>query len=346
VVPHDEHAAEGWATATLPPEIHGPEDFVRLADPFRAELLAHCYRMLGSVQDAEDQVQETYLRAWRSYGDFEGRSSLRTWLHRIATNVCLTALDGRRRLPVPSGFPDSEGDDDGQAPWQASVAERPPAGSGVDPGLTDPAAVLVSREHRTGALTFAWRHLSPRQRAVLVLRDVLDWQATEIAALMGTSGAAVHSMVRRARAQLAQVPADAVDPAPDDATQRRLLEDYAAMFETGDVGSMVKLLTDGAVCELPGSSGTATGRAAIRRLFATCPALGDCRMVAVTVAGRPGFGIYRRHEDDGTYRAHGIDLLATSRSGITRIDVIEDRSLFSAFGLPKVHPGGPGTAAS
>ena len=346
MVPHDEHAAEGRPTATLPPEIHGPEDFVRLADPFRAELLAHCYRMLGSVQDAEDQVQETYLRAWRSYGDFEGRSSLRTWLHRIATNVCLTALDGRRRLPVPSGFPDSEGDDDGQAPWQAAVAERPAAGSSVDPDLTDPAAVLVSREHRTGALAVAWRLLSARQRAVLVLRDVLGWQATEIAALLGTSGAAVHSMVRRARTQLAQVPADAVDPAPDDASQRRLLEDYAAMFETGDVGSMVKLLTDGAVCELPGSSGTATGRAAIRRLFATCPALGDCRMVAVTVAGRPGFGIYRRHEDDGTYRAHGIDLLSTSRSGITRIEVIEDRSLFSAFGLPKVHPGGPSTAPS
>ncbi len=346
MVPHDDHTVEGWATATLTTlELPGPEDFVRLADPFRAELLAHCYRMLGSVQDAEDQVQETYLRAWRSYGDFEGRSSLRTWLHRIATNVCLTALDGRRKLPVPSGFPDSEGDDDdGSAPWPASVAERPPTGSGVDPGLTDPAEVLASREHRTGALTVAWRHLSPRQRAVLVLRDVLDWQATEIAALLGTSGAAVHSMVRRARTQLAQIPADAVDAEPEDATQRRLLEDYAAMFETGDIGAMVKLLTDGAVCELPGSSSIVTGREAIRQLLATCPALGDCRMVAVTVAGKPGFGIYRRHKDDGTYRAHGIDVLATSRSGITRIDVIEDRSLFSAFGLPKVHPGGLNTA--
>jgi RNA polymerase sigma-70 factor, ECF subfamily len=343
VVPHDERTTEGWTTATLTPELPGPEDFVRLADPFRAELLAHCYRMLGSVQDAEDQVQETYLRAWRSYGDFEGRSSLRTWLHRIATNVCLTALDGRRRLPVPSGFPDSESDD-GPAPWPASVAERPLAGSGVDPDLTDPAAVFASREHRTGALTVAWRHLSPRQRAVLVLRDVLDWQATEIAALLGTSGAAVHSMVRRARTQLAQVPSDAVDPEPDDATQRRLLEDYAAMFETGDIGAMVKLLTDGAVCKLPGSGGIVTGREAIRQLFATCPVLGDCRMVAVTVAGRPGFGIYRRHKADGTYRAHGIDVLATTRSGITRIDVIEDRSLFSAFGLPKVHPGGPNMA--
>ena len=340
MVPHDEHGAEGRATATLTtPEPSHPDDFARRADPFRAELLAHCYRMLGSVQDAEDQVQETYLRAWRAYADFEGRSSLRTWLHRIATNVCLTALDGRRRLPVPSGFPESEGDDDGPAPWPASVAEQGSARSGVEPELTDPAAVLASREHRTGALTVVWRRLTPQQRAVLVLRDVLGWQATEIAGLLGTSGAAVHSMVRRARTQLAQIPAGPAQPEPDDA-ERRLLEEYAATFETGDIGAMVNLLAEDAMCKIPGSGGVATGREAIRDLFTTCPALGDCRMVAVTVAGRPGFGIYRRNAD-GTYRAHGIDVLATSRSGLTRIDVIEDRSLFSAFGLPKVHPGGP-----
>jgi RNA polymerase sigma-70 factor (ECF subfamily) len=332
--------AEGSATAVLV----GAEDFARLADPFRAELLAHCYRMLGSVQDAEDQVQETYLRAWRSYGDFEGRSSLRTWLHRIATNVCLTALDGRRRLPVPSGFPESEGDDNGPAPWPEATGPAAAERRGVDPDLSDPAAVLSSREHRAGALGVVWRHLSPRQRAVLVLRDVLGWQATEIAGLLGTSGAAVHSMVRRAREQLAQAATDAAEPAPDDGVQQRLLDEYAAAFETGDLGTLVNLLTDDAAV-LPGTGSTVTGKDAILQLFRTCPALGEARMVPVTVAGRPGFGIYRR-DTEGRYRAHGIDVLATSRSGLTRIDVIEDRSLFSAFGLPKVHPGGPDPASA
>jgi RNA polymerase sigma-70 factor, ECF subfamily len=343
VVPHDERTTEGWTTATLTPELPGPEDFVRLADPFRAELLAHCYRMLGSVQDAEDQVQETYLRAWRSYHDFEGRSSLRTWLHRIATNVCLTALDGRRRLPVPSGFPESE-DDDGPAPWQEATAPAAAERRGVHPDLADPAAVLTSREHRAGALGVVWRHLSPRQRAVLVLRDVLGWQATEIAGLLGTSGAAVHSMVRRAREQLAQATEHPAEPAPDDGVRQRLLDEYAAAFETGDIGTLVNLLTDDATV-LPGTGSTVTGKDAILQLFRSCPALGEARMVPVTVAGRPGFGIYRR-DTEGRYRAHGIDVLATSRSGLIRIDVIEDRSLFSAFGLPKVHPGGPDAASA
>jgi RNA polymerase sigma-70 factor (ECF subfamily) len=329
----------GHATATLA----GPEEFARLADPFRAELLAHCYRMLGSVQDAEDQVQETYLRAWRSYGAFEGRASLRTWLHRIATNVCLTALDGRRRVPVPSGFPESDRDDGGPGPWQEAAAG---ARDGSDPDLTDPAAVLASREHRASALTVLWRHLSPRQRAVLVLRDVLGWQAIEIADLLGTSGAAVHSMVRRARAQLAQAPATVetgMPGMPNGTAERRLLDAYAAAFETGDIGAIVSLLADDAVCTQAVAGTVATGRAAILPLLARCPAFGECRMVPVTAGGRPGFGIYRRGED-GTYRAYMIDVLTVSRSGFKRIDVLEDRTLFATFGLPQVHPGGPDAA--
>jgi RNA polymerase sigma-70 factor, ECF subfamily len=320
----------------------GPEEFALLADPFRAELLAHCYRMLGSVQDAEDQVQETYLRAWRSYGDFEGRSSLRTWLHRIATNVCLTALDGRRRVPVPSGFPESDREDESPGPWREVAA---PAGAryGSDPDLTDPAAVLASREHRASALTVLWRHLSPRQRAVLVLRDVLDWQAIEIADLLGTSGAAVHSMVRRARAQLAQAPATVETGMPNGTAEHRFLEAYAAAFETGDIGTLVSLLAEDAVCTQTATGTVATGRAAILPLLAHCPAFGECRMVPVTAGGRPGFGIYRRGED-GTYRAYMIDVLTVARSGFKRIDVLEDRTLFATFGLPQVHPGGPDAA--
>jgi RNA polymerase sigma-70 factor (ECF subfamily) len=312
----------------------GPDEFTRRADPFRAELLAHCSRMLGSVQDAEDQVQETYLRAWRSYGDFEGRSSLRTWLYRIATNVCLTALDGRRRLPVPSGLPESERDD-GPAPWPDTAAELRAAD---DPDLADPAAVILSREQRAGALAVAWRHLSPRQWAVLVLRDVLGLQAVEIADLLGTSGAAVHSMVRRARAQLAQVSAADATAEPDGAGERRLLEAYAAAFETGDIGTLVGLLADDAVCTQTTTGTVATGPDEILPLLEHCPAFGECRLVPVVISGKPGFGIYRRG-GDGRYRAYMIDVLTVSSSGLKRVDVVEDRTLFAAFGLPQVHPG-------
>jgi RNA polymerase sigma-70 factor (ECF subfamily) len=316
-----------------------PGDFAQLADPFRAELLAHCYRMLGSVQDAEDQVQETYLRAWRAYGDFEGRSSLRTWLYRIATNVCLTALDGRRRQPVPSGFPDSEEDTE-ESSWPTSVGPAEP-----DPrDLADPAAVLTAREQRLRAMTVAWRHLEPRQRAVLILRDVLGWHATEIAELLGTSGSAVHSMVRRARAHLAHIDADPDAADPHDAASRRFLEGYAVAFETGEIGLLVDLLSADATCVRP-SGGTVTGREEVLRLIAQCPAVGECRMVAITVHEQPGFGIYRRTED-GEYRAYAIDVLATSRSGISHLEVIEDRSWFAAFGLPQVHPAGPDRTAA
>jgi RNA polymerase sigma-70 factor, ECF subfamily len=245
---------------------------------------------------------------------------------------------------VPSGFPESERKDDDPEHWPGSVAGQPSLRDGVNPELSNPAAVVASREHRMGALTVVWRHLSPRQRAVLVLRDVLAWQATEIADLLGTSGAAVHSMVRRARSQLAQVPTDAAALEPDDATERRLLEGYAAAFESGDIGALVNLLAEDTVCEHP-SSGTVMGRDAILPLLARCPAVGECRMVPITVNGRPGFGIYRRAAD-GEYRAYNIDVLTISRSGFKRIDVVEDRTLFATFGLPQVHAGGPDAASA
>ncbi|ONI92832.1 hypothetical protein ALI22I_01735 [Saccharothrix sp. ALI-22-I] len=319
----------------------GPEDFAKLADPFRAELLAHCYRMLGSVHDAEDQVQETFLRAWRSYGDFEGRSSLRTWLYRIATNVCLNALESRRRLPVPSGFPESDRDQDGGAQWPAGGPQeqrtvRETAAEAAE--LTDPAVIVATREHRKRALVVVWERLSPRQRAVLILRDVLSWQANEIADLLGTSGAAVHSMLRRARAQLAQAPAVADAAEPDDVTLRGFLAEYAAAFETGDITALVYLLTEDAVCQRRPSDTVLAGREAIVRFLAHCPAVGQCRMVPISVNGRPGFGVYRAG-DDGVFRPYTIDVLTITASGFERIEVIEDRSLFGTFGLPLVYPG-------
>ncbi|MFG3442990.1 RNA polymerase subunit sigma-70 [Nonomuraea sp. NPDC047897] len=340
------------------------QDFARLTDPFRAELLTHCRRMTGSAHDAEDLVQETYLRAWRAYDEFEGRSSIRTWLHRIATNVCLTALDSRRRLPVPAGLPESrpEHDDAVPGPLDGGAGQRPLPDA--QPGLAaDPAEIVVTRDDRRRALTLVWQRLSPRQRAVLILRDVLAWHANEIADLLGTSGSAVHSMLRRARAQLAQAtpapagtaaqhhaqhragPGEAAphdagphDAGPDDLRLRLLLEEYAAAFETGDVNALVRLLTDDAVCERRPAATVLDGPGEITRFLEHCPAMGECRMLPISVNGRPGFGVYRR-SPGGDYRAYTIDVLTITGAGLERIEVLEDRALFGTFGLPMVLAG-------
>src|SRR6202034_1421620 len=182
------------------------EDFARLTEPFRPELLAHCYRMLGSVHDAEDQVQETLIRAWRSYGDFEGRSSVRTWLYRIATNACLRALENSSRRPLPSGL--GAPGDDPAAPAGPERAEipwlQPMPDVLVSAGPADPSAIVTSRASMRLALIAALQYLPPRQRAVLILRDVLDWRAAEVAELLGVTTIAVNGMLQRARARLAE----------------------------------------------------------------------------------------------------------------------------------------------
>src|SRR5438270_10753545 len=209
------------------------EDFARLADPFRPELLAHCYRMLGSVHDAEDQVQETMIRAWRSYGDFEGRSSLRTWLYRIATNACLRALENSGRRPLPSGlggpgeYPD--------APLAAARPEvpwlQPIPDALVSAGSADPAEIAASRQGTRLALIAALQYLPARQRAVLILRDVLRWRASEVADLLGTTPTAVNGLLLRARARIEQAgPAQEEIREPAETSQRTLLDRYASAF--------------------------------------------------------------------------------------------------------------------
>src|SRR6201997_5188276 len=172
------------------------EDFVRLTDPFRPELLAHCYRMLGSVHDAEDQVQETMIRAWRSYGEFEGRASLRTWLYRIATHACLRALENSGRRPLPSGL-------GGPSEYpEAPLATARPEGPWLQPvpaalgsaGSGDPAEIVASRQSMRLALIAALQYLPARQRAVLILRDVLGWRAAGVADLLGTPPTAVNRL--------------------------------------------------------------------------------------------------------------------------------------------------------
>src|SRR5687768_6274727 len=225
------------------------DEFLRLADPMRRELLAHCYRMLGSVHDAEDLVQETYLRAWRGYEGFEGRSSLRTWLYRIATTQCLTALDSRGRRPLPTGLgapaaePTAPPVERGEVPWLEPVPDGM-VGAGGD----DPAAIVTARESIRLALVAALQHLPPRQRAVLILRDVLKWRAAEVAEVLETSTAAVNSILQRARAQLDQVsPSEDNVSEPTAAEQRELLEKYVTAFEAKDVAAIVELFTKDAI---------------------------------------------------------------------------------------------------
>ena len=183
-------------------------DFTDLTSPFRGELLAHCYRMLGSVDEAEDLVQETYLRAWRSFGGFEGRSSVRTWLYRIATNACLTALERRGRRPLPSGLagpaaaPDIALVPAPEVPWLQPVPDALLAGTAG--AGEDPASAVAARAGIRLALVAAQQYLPARQRAMLILRDVLGWPAAEVAGLLGTTTTAVNSGLRRARAQLAR----------------------------------------------------------------------------------------------------------------------------------------------
>ena len=199
------------------------EDFTGLTGRFRGELLAHCYRMLGSAADAEDLVQETYLRAWRSYEGFEGRSSVRTWLYRIATNACLTALERQGRRPLPSGLGGPAGDPEApmvagpEVPWLRPLPDALLAGE-----QEDPASVAMSREGIRLAFVAALQYLSARQRAVLIMRDVLQWPAAEVAELLGMTTTAVNSGLRRARAQLARCcPPRTSSPSPPILTSGR-----------------------------------------------------------------------------------------------------------------------------
>src|SRR5690349_18128074 len=225
------------------------EDFPEATDGFRRELTAHCYRMTGSIHDAEDLVQETYLRAWRAYAAFEGRSSVRTWLYRIATNVCLTALEGKDRRPLPAGLgtPSSDAADrlveSAEVPWLEPAPDPLVAGD-----ASDPATIVAERESIRLAFVAALQHLPARQRAVLILRDVLRWKASEVAAALATTEAAVNSALQRAHAQLAKadVSQDTVATTLDPAKEA-MLERYVKAFWEKDIQAIVGMLTADAV---------------------------------------------------------------------------------------------------
>ena len=314
------------------------QEFLPRAEPYRRELLAHCYRMLGSVHDAEDLVQETYLRAWRAYDRFEERSSLRTWLYRIATSACLTALESRSRRPLPSGLgapsaaPEAELAQQPEVPWLEPIPDAMVAG-----GPADPATIATSRDSVRLALIAALQHLPPRQRTVLILREILSWPAADVAELLGTTTAAVNSSLQRARAQIGQVaPTEDTVPEPSTPGQRDLLSRYVAAFENYDVAALVELFTADAVWEMPPFTGWYQTPADIGRLVATqCPAngAGDMRLIPTEANGQPAFGMYMRGAD-GQHHAFQLHVVHVTAAGIDHVVAFFDISLFATFGLP------------
>jgi RNA polymerase sigma-70 factor (ECF subfamily) len=318
----------------------GAGEFASETEPFRRELLAHCYRMIGSLDEAEDLVQETFLRAWRSYGTFEGRSSLRSWLYRIATNACLTALEqrGRRALPTGLGGPA----DDPDAPVT-------PAGAGVSwlepipdarvvPDPADPAEVVMAGEGLRLALIASLQYLAPRQRAVLVLREVLGFPAAEVAEMLGVSTAAVKSALQRGRARLGEAaPAPGRLVEPSDPRAREQLALYIAGFENADLAALEKALRADAEIEMVGTMTWFSGRiTCLRYLARVVGQPGDYLMTPTAANGQPAAAAYQRG-DDGRYRAFGLGVLTVTADGIAKITVFGGGArLVEAFGLPAV----------
>jgi len=318
-------------------------EFAERAEPLRRELLAHCYRMLGSADEAEDLVQETYLRAWRAYSSFEGRSSLRVWLYRIATNACLTALEqrGRRALPAGLGAP-ADDPDAPAAPAEPGVAWLEPIPDAlVAAGSQDPAAIVAARESLRLALIASLQYLPARQRAVLLLREVLGFPAAEVATMLGVSAAAIKSMLQRARARLDEVtPARESIVEPTDPHARRLLGQYITGFENADTAALEAALRTDAAIEMVGTRTWFSGRATcLRYLGHVIGSPGDWRMIPTLANGQPAAVAYYR-DGDGTHLAYGLGLLTVTPAGIARITVFGGGpALATRFGLPPTVPG-------
>ncbi|MEP7026013.1 MAG: RNA polymerase subunit sigma-70, partial [Actinomycetota bacterium] len=273
--------------------------FVADTEPYRRELLAHCYRMLGSIQDAEDLVQETYLRAWRSYGGFEGRSSVRTWLYQIATNGCLTELAKHSRRMLPSDL--SAPEQDPRASMEGAGTEvswlQPAPDAMMTPDSADPAAIVTAREGLRLALIASLQFLPPRQRAILVLRDVLAFPATEVAVMLGTTTVSVKSALQRARARLKELaPAADQIAEPTESRARALLDRYIMAFENADAAALERLLLADATIEAPPLRTWFTGRKTcvpfLRDYVLGSP--GNWRMLATSANGQPAAAAYTR----------------------------------------------------
>ncbi|MEH1013796.1 sigma-70 family RNA polymerase sigma factor [Micromonospora sp. CPCC 206060] len=324
------------ATGQVGNRVTGPAGRSAL-EGHRRELTGYCYRMLGSAFDAEDAVQETMLRAWRGVDRFDGRSSLRTWLYRIAHHVCLDQLSSRRRraLPVDLGSPSAPVETALGGPRSDQGWIGPAPDRSVLPDVGDPADLALARESVRLAFVAALQHLPPRQRAVLILRDVLRWQATEVAGLLDDSVASVNSALQRARATMAgRSAADGTTPDDLDPAHRRLLDRYVASFERYDIDTLVSLLREDATHCMPPYRMWLRGATDIGR-WMLGPGRGcrGSRLLRVSANGGPAFAQYRP-DPAGGYRPFSIQLPTVSGDRISGFTHFLDTRLFPLFGLP------------
>jgi RNA polymerase sigma-70 factor (ECF subfamily) len=314
----------------------------RLVEPYRGELHAHCYRMLGSFQDAEDALQDALLRAWKGLRSFEGRSSLRSWLYRIATNTCLDLIGRRpkRVLPIERGEPTDPALDPGEPLTEIAWLEPYP-----DAGLDDlPATPEARYERREGvelAFIAALQHLPATQRAVLICREVLGFSAREVAEMLDTSVASVNSALQRARATVE-------DKLPDRSQQatlrtlgddeiRELVERYVDAWERGDVPAVVSMLAEDATFSMPPLAEWYRGRAAILEFLPRGPLRMRRRFIPVRANGQLAFGTYRWSETpEGGWLRNAIHVITLRGAEIADVTCFLDPGLFGAWGLPEV----------
>ena len=320
-------------------------DIGSLLERYRRELTGYCYRMVGSAHDAEDAVQETMVRAWRGYDRFEGRSTFRSWLYRIATNVCYDQLDGRRRRAQPMAIDGATPIAEARlgAPLPESTFVQPIADDRILPPTADPAELAVAHDSIRLAFIAALQHLPPRQRAVLILRDVLRWKAREVADLLDTTVVSVNSVLQRAHATLAASGvSDADGPGEfSDAEHRQLAERYLAAFERYDIEALVELLHDDASLTMPPFSLWLRGSGDIAGWYRLqhdhCQ---NSRLLALSANGRPAFAQYVPAGSDGGYEPFALQVLEMSAGRIREIHTFLDTDmLFPLFGLPGQLPG-------
>ena len=320
--------------------------FAGLTEPYRRELQVHCYRMLGSIVDAEDMVQETLLRAWKGRKTYAGRASFRAWLYRIATNACLDELERRPRRGLPMSF------------FSAADPDLPPGQPLLDtiwlepypdallPATDDPAARYEQLEDIRLAFLVALQELPPRQRAVLLLRDVVGWSAAEVASLLDVSASSVTSALYRARSTLAaRYPATdraARGVEPGGRTERRLLERYVEAWEAADIDQLTLLLRQDATFPMPPAPVWYHGRDAIRAFISATILAGEARgrwkLLPTRANGLPAFGFYRRQEDGLAYTAFAMQVVTLESGLVADATTFGFPQLFPSFGLPKSIP--------
>jgi RNA polymerase sigma-70 factor (TIGR02960 family) len=322
----------------------GDEDaFRELVEPYRRELQLHCYRILGSLQDAEDATQETLLAAWRGLNGFEGRASLRNWLYRIATNRCLNALRDRERRPkeVPSIVEPPEPTRIAEALWLEPYPDVLLEGvPNADPG---PEARYEIRESVALAFVAGLQHLPPRQRAALVLSDVLGYQRSEVSEILDSSEASVKGALQRARETLDErLPPGGREQAslPGASHERQLVGLFAAAVEHGDTAGVVSLLTDDAWLTMPPEPYEYQGVHAIARFLRDRATRRGAavRLVPTRANGQPAFGCYLPDPQAPIARAYGLIVLTLAGERISAITWFSERSLFAHFGLPRTLP--------